>query len=314
MIPLVIDTDPGIDDAAAILLAAASPEVDLRAVTTVFGNVELPKTTRNALALLRLAGRPDVPVAAGAARPLVHPQPHRAAEWHHDDGLGGKADLLPAADRAAAERSAVEVLADILRTAEQPVTIAPIGPLTNIALLLATHPELAPRIGRLVVMGGSLGGGNTTAAAEFNVWSDPEAARRVLVEEDVPTTLVPLDLTQRCTLDSRWRQDLAAAGGPAAVLAEIMVHYADRYAAVHGVDGVPMHDALALLEAIVPGTLRTTPLPLEVVCDQGPARGCTLPDRRPDTPATAVPRRRIDVALDADLDAVRAEILRRLTR
>lgn len=309
MTPLVIDTDPGIDDASAILLAAASPEVDLRAVTTVFGNVELPKTTRNALAVLALAGRPDVPVAAGASRPLVHPQPHRAAEWHADDGLGGKADILPAPERSVEQRGAVELLADVLRSSTEPVTIAPIGPLTNIALLLATHPELAPKIGRLVIMGGGISGGNVTPAAEFNVWSDPEAARRVLVEEDVPITLVPLDLTQRVRLDSTWRADLAAAGGRAAVLAEIMVHYADRYARYFGSDGVPMHDAVALLEAIVPGTLHTTPLPLDVICDHGPARGLTLADRRPTTPA-----RPIDVALDADVDHVRTEVLSRLTR
>lgn len=308
MIPLVIDTDPGIDDMAALLLAAASPEVDLRAVTTVFGNVELARTTSNALNVLALAGRDDVPVAAGAGRPLIYPQEHRAAEWHGADGLGGKAASLPTAGRAAAEVGAVGLLASVLRAADAPVTIAPIGPMTNIALLLACHPELKPKIGRLVIMGGGFAGGNTTPGAEFNVWSDPEAARRVLVEEDVPITLIPLDLTQRCTLDSTWRARLGAAGGRAAVLAEVMVHYATRYAAATGTDVMPMHDAVALLEAIRPGTLRTTPLPLEVVCDQGASRGVTLADRRPDAPG-----RRVDVALDADLDAVRESILARLT-
>lgn len=307
-IPLVIDTDPGIDDTAALLLAAASPEVDLRAVTTVFGNVELATTTSNALRVLALAGREDVPVAAGASRPLAYPQPHRAAEWHGDDGLGGRGELLPDSAQRVADRGAVELLASVLRGAEEPVTIAPIGPLTNIALLLASHPELKPAINRLVIMGGGFAGGNTTAGAEFNVWSDPEAARRVLVEEDVPTTLIPLDLTQRCTLDARWRQRLAAAGGRADVLAAIMVHYATRYEGMKGVDGVPMHDAVALLEAIMPGSLRTTPLPLDVLCDQGPSRGVTVADRRPDAPG-----HRVDVALDADLDAVREEVLRRLT-
>lgn len=308
MIPLVIDTDPGIDDTAALLLATASPEVDLRAVTTVFGNVDLEQTTRNALGVLALAGRSDVPVAVGASRPLVYPQPHRAAEWHADDGIGGKAALLPEPGRGVDTRGAVDLLADVLRAAAEPVTIAPIGPLTNIALLLASHPELTPKIGRLVIMGGGLSGGNTTGAAEFNVWSDPEAARRVLVEEDVPITLVPLDLTQRCTLDSRWRERLAAAAGTAGVLAEIMVHYATRYEGIKGADGVPMHDAVALLEAILPGTLHTTPLPLDVLCDQSAARGATLADRRSDAPG-----RRVDVALDADLDQVRELVLTRLT-
>ena len=307
MIPLVIDTDPGVDDAVALLLALRSPEVRLDAVTTVFGNVELATTTANALRLLTLGGRRDVPVAAGAERPLVHPQPFRADEWHGADGLGGHADRLPEPSFAADARDAVTLLADVLGGATEPVTIAAIGPLTNIALLLAAHPSLTPRIGRLVVMGGALGGGNTTPAAEFNVWSDPEAARRVLVEEPVPTTVVPLDLTMRGWVDAAWLDALAAGGEQGAVLAAVLQHYRARYRAFYGRDGVVIHDALAVLEAAVPGTLRTTPLPLEVACDHGPARGAVIADRYGTTGGRVV-----DVALDADLPAVRAELLRRL--
>ncbi|HEY0637340.1 MAG TPA: nucleoside hydrolase [Pseudonocardiaceae bacterium] len=309
VIPLVIDTDPGVDDAVALLTALGSPEAELLAVTTVFGNVDLATTTVNAGRLLALGGRPDVPVGMGADRPLVHPQPYRAAEWHGDDGLGGYAGTLPPPAAPVDPRGAVGLLADVLRTAPEPVTIAAVGPLTNIALLLAVHPELAPRIGRLVVMGGALSGGNTTPAAEFNIWSDPEAARRVLVEERVPTTLVPLDLTTRSWVDVAWLDTLAAAGPRGATLASVIEHYRARYRTTYGRDGVVLHDAIAVLEAVVPGILRTTPLPLEVACDHGPARGAVLADRSP--PADAA--RLVDVALDADLDTVRAEVLRRIT-
>jgi len=306
-IPLVIDTDPGIDDAVALLLAANSPEVDLLAVTTVFGNVGPEITTANALRVLRLIGREDVPVAVGASRPLVHAQPHRAESWHGADGLGGQSGLLPEAVHAAEPVGAVEQLATVLLGSELPVTIAAIGPLTNVALLLSAHPELKARIGRLVIMGGAFAGGNTTATSEFNIWSDPEAARRVLVEEDVPVTLVPLDLTLRCAVDGPWLASLAAGGGPGATLAKVIEHYRTNYREFYGEDAVALHDALAVLEAALPGTLRTTALPLDVLCDFGPARGATIADRR----LNAVGRR-VDVALDADLDAVRALVLNRL--
>jgi pyrimidine-specific ribonucleoside hydrolase len=197
VIPLIIDTDPGVDDAVALALAVASPEADLLAVTTVFGNAPVASTTANACRLLALLGRPDVPVAAGADRPLAHPCSRGAQAWHGADGLGGRAATLPVPTTRPDPRGAVGLMADVLRSAAEPVTIVPIGPLTNIAALLDAHPGLAPRIGRIVAMGGSLGAGNTAGGAEFNVGSDPEAAHRVLTQDAVPTTLVPLDLTTR---------------------------------------------------------------------------------------------------------------------
>lgn len=152
-IPLIIDTDPGVDDAVALVLAAQSPEADIRAVTVPFGNVELERTFLNARLVLALAGRHDVPVAAGAARSLVHLQDEWAPEWHGADGLGLRSADFPA-PVAADARSAVELMADVLANATEPVTIASIGPLTNVALLLAVHPELVPRVGRIVSMAG----------------------------------------------------------------------------------------------------------------------------------------------------------------
>jgi pyrimidine-specific ribonucleoside hydrolase len=307
--PLIIDTDPGVDDAVALMLAAASPEVDLRAVTTVFGNVPLPATTANAGRVLALAGRGDVPVGPGAARPLVHERARTAEEVHGGDGLGGRAAALPRAAAAPDPRGALELMAAVLREADEPVTIAPIGPLTNVALLLAVHPELTGRIGRIVWMGGALGAGNVTGAAEFNAHCDPEAAHRVLTQPEVPVTMVPLDLTLRCPAGPEWVAALAAGGPRGQELAAVIGHYRAIYSARYGRDAVALHDAVAVLEAIVPGTLATSAMPVAVACDLGPARGATVPDARPGAAGPPV-----QLALDADADAVLGEVLARIAR
>ncbi|MGY2080592.1 nucleoside hydrolase [Modestobacter sp. SYSU DS0657] len=285
--PLVIDTDPGIDDALAVLLALASPEVDLRLVTTVHGNVGLAQTTENALRVLHLAGRSDVPVAAGARDPLVVPVPRRAGHVHGEAGLGGVD--LPPSPVGADPRPAVVALAELLLSSEQPVTVAAIGPLTNLALLLAVYPDAAARIGRLVVMGGSAArGGNVTAAAEFNVWADPEAAA-VVLGAGLPTVLVGLDVTLPTVLTGAGIARFAAAGPVGAQAAAILRQYLDHARDAYGTDGVVVHDALALTEAIVPGTLSTVRRDLVVDTGPGAGRGQTLVDRRaPSTAPSAV--------------------------
>lgn len=305
--PLIIDTDPGVDDALALVLALRSSEVDLRAVTVPFGNVGLDRTFANARRVLALAGRPDVPVAAGAARPLVYPQEEWAPEWHGADGLGKRSAEFP--DPIDPDpRSAVELMADVLRSADERVTIATIGPLTNVALLLAVHPELTAKIGRIVTMGGSLGGGNTRhGRAEFNVYADPEAAHRVLTQPDVPVTLVPLDITMRCLAGGGWVEELTASGPRGATLARMLALYRAAFRERHGTDAVALHDPLAVLEAILPGTLRTTPHQLGVSCDLGPARGATVPFRNPGGHSPVV-----HVALDGDTGRAATEILHRL--
>ncbi|MGH3439825.1 MAG: nucleoside hydrolase [Sciscionella sp.] len=315
---LIIDTDPGVDDAFAIALGALAPDVDLLAVTTVYGNVSLPATTTNALRLLALCNRHEVPVAAGAARPLVHPQPHLAGYVHGADGLSGQAGSLPRSRRRAVETGAVALLARLLAEADEPVTIAAIGPLTNIALLLAIHPELAGKIERLVVMGGAVTGGNVTAAAEFNIWSDPEAARRVLVEERVPVTLVPMDLTYRCAVDTAWLSRLDGSGPVGKALHALTPTYLQHYRKALGWDGIVLHDAVAVAEALWPGLLRTETMRVEVECAFGPSRGATVLDRRrqrlrdttpADTSSPDESPRPIQVALDADIDALLPRIL-----
>ncbi len=307
-IPLVIDTDPGIDDALAVLLALASPEVDLRLVTTVHGNVELAQTTENALRVLHLAGRSDVPVAAGARSSLVVPQLERAGHVHGTAGLGGV--VLPPSPAAVDPRPAVTALADLLTSSEVPVTVAAIGPLTNIALLLAVHPDAAARIGRLVVMGGSATrGGNVTAAAEFNVWADPEAAA-VVFRAGLPTVMVGLDVTLPTVLTAAGIARFAAAGPVGAQAAAVLGRYVDHARTAYGTDGVVVHDALALTEAIVPGTLGT--VRRDVVVDTGPGagRGQTLVDRR--APSTAPDA--VAVAEQVDSEAAVEFLVARLER
>ncbi|MGY1733703.1 nucleoside hydrolase [Geodermatophilus sp. SYSU D01045] len=302
----MIDTDPGIDDALAILLALASPEVDLRLVTTTHGNVDLAQTTENALRVLHLAGRSDVPVAAGAADSLVFPQPERAGHVHGATGLGGVE--LPPSPAAVDPRPAVVALAELLLASEEPVTVAAIGPWTNVALLLATYPEAAERIDRLVLMGGSAGrGGNVTAAAEFNVWSDPEAAARVL-GSTVPTVLVGLDVTLPTVLDEDGVARFAAAGPVGKTAAAILQQYLDHARTSYGATGVVVHDALALTEAIVPGTLGTVRRDVVVDTTTGPARGQTLVDRR----AVSSSPTAVDVAETVDSPAAVEFLVSRL--
>ena len=185
-LPCILDCDPGHDDAVALLLAAASPAIDLRAVTTVAGNGTLDKVTRNALAVCTLAGIRDVPIAAGADRPLQRPL-QTAAHVHGESALDGPA--LPEPDVPLDPRRADRLIADVLRAAEEPVTLIPTGPLTNIATLLDREPDLVrERVREILLMGGSTGRGNQTPHAEFNIYVDPEAAHRVFAAP-VPVTM-----------------------------------------------------------------------------------------------------------------------------
>lgn len=312
--PMVIDTDPGVDDAIALLVAVASPEIELLAVTTVFGNVPVGQTTENALRILSLAGAAHIPVAAGADRPLVHAQPHRAAHVHGPNGLGG-VQLAPA-QRVVERMPAVRFLADLLHNSDEAVTVCAVGPLTNIALLVATEPAAAARIERLVVMGGAYGAGNVTPTAEFNIWSDPEAAHRVF-SSGLPITMVGLDVTRPTAMDAAAVARVGASGAVGSAAAAMLEHYLDFYVRVQGGTGVVIHDALALLEAITPGLLGTVERRVSVDCGHGPGRGTTLVERRagsgsgPAAPSSvsAVP---VQVAESVDVARAMTEIENRL--
>src|SRR3954469_3370742 len=194
--PVIIDCDPGHDDAMALMLAVASPELELVAVTTVAGNQTLEKVTANAIRVLDVVDAHDIPVAAGADRGLIHTA-EAAGDVHGETGLDGPD--LPPPSREPEPLHAVELLARELR--KRPLTLVPVGPLTNIALLIATHPDLVENIQDIVVMGGAIGLGNVTPSAEFNIWCDPEAAARVFAS-DADVTMVGLDVTHRAMLSA----------------------------------------------------------------------------------------------------------------
>lgn len=308
--PVIVDCDPGIDDMVALLVAAADPDIDLRGVTTVAGNVGAEVTTHNALAILNLAGRPEVPVARGADRPLVREAVRQADHMHGENGLGG-VTLAPSA-RHPDPRHAVELMADTVRAATEPVTLVATGPLTNVALFYATHPALATRLGRLVVMGGSIGAGNVTPAAEFNIWFDPEAAHRVLTEpglpRPVPTTLVGLDVTYRTAYRPADLPRLRGSGPIGALCADALDHYLNAYRRTHALDAMYLHDAVAVAEAIRPGLVSTEPALVDVDCSDGPSRGNTVVDLQGVLGRTPTAR----VGTGADVSAVLALITERL--
>jgi inosine-uridine nucleoside N-ribohydrolase len=301
--PLIIDCDPGHDDAIALLLAVASPELEIAAVTTVAGNQTIEKVTANAIRVLDVAGADTIPVAAGAHRALVHPAA-TAADVHGETGLDGPD--LPPPSRAPEPEHAVELMVRRLR--ERPHTLAAIGPLTNVALLLALHPELAGRIERLVIMGGAVGNGNVTPAAEFNVWSDPEAAKRVFAS-DLDLTMVGLDVTHQALLSAETAESLRAAGRAGAVVADLHAFYRRFHLQVYGHDSTPVHDALAVASLIRPELLGTELLPVEIDTGYGPARGRTIVDRLSRTgPGNA------KVALTVDADGFIALLTDRIAR
>ena len=274
-IPLILDCDPGHDDALAIIVALARPELELLAVTTVAGNAGLEATTRNALRVLTLAGRSDVPVAAGAAGPLLRGL-HVAANVHGASGLAG-ADLPEPAFRPRAE-GAIELMRSILTASDEPITIAAVGPLTNIALLLRTHPELTERIASIRIMGGAITEGNTTASAEFNIWQDPEAARIVL-DCGRPITLMTLDVTHQALVGAADVARLDALGTRiGSVFADLLRYFSRFHAERYGWDGSPIHDAVAVAHLALPDLVRTVPYRVDVETASELTRGRTVVD------------------------------------
>ena len=286
--PIVLDCDPGHDDAIALLLALASPELELRAVTTVAGNQTLAKTTANALRVLELAGRTEIPVAAGADRPLVR-APRVAAEVHGETGLDGT-DLPPPTTRTA-DAHAVDVLAELVPGA----VLVAVGPLTNVALLLARHPEARPE--RIVLMGGAIAEGNVTPAAEFNVWADPEAARRVF-ESGIALTMVGLDVTHRALVTDEHAERLRGSGRVGRAVAELLDFYGAFHHRIYNFAGSPIHDAVAVGHVIRPELLETPLLNVEIETESELCRGRTVVDLWHRTGRE--PNARVATAIDAD--------------
>jgi inosine-uridine nucleoside N-ribohydrolase len=273
--PVILDVDPGHDDAVALMLACGHPDLDLLAVTTVAGNVTIEKTTRNALRVLSLVGCTDVPVGAGASEPLQRPL-HTAEDIHGKSGLDGPEEI-PEASFEADERSAVALMADTLEASPEPVTLIPVGPLTNIASLLRERPDLQDRIARISLMGGSMGHGNTTPAAEFNIYVDPEAAREVFAS-GLPLTMSGLDVTHQAGAGPEERERLRATGKVGHVVAGFLDFFASTYESIFGFNAPPLHDPVAVAAVLEPGLLKTHPMRVDIECESDLTRGETVCD------------------------------------
>jgi pyrimidine-specific ribonucleoside hydrolase len=289
--PIVIDCDPGHDDAIAILLALASPEIELRGITTVAGNQTLEKTTRNALKILELAGRADIPVAAGADAPLRRTL-RVAANVHGESGLDGPD--LPEPSTKPVEGHAADLLDAWL---EPGVVLVPTGPLTNVALLFDRHPKVKERLERIVWMGGSIAEGNVTPAAEFNAFVDPEAAAAVF-GSGIPVTMIGLDVTHKALFTRAHAERLRGAGRAGRAVAELSDFFQRFHESRYGFDGSPIHDALAVAEVIDPSLVTRLECNVEIETVSQYCDGRTVVDRwlATDRPKNA----RVGIDVDAE--------------
>lgn len=309
-IPVILDVDTGIDDAFAIMLAARSPRLELRAVTCVNGNTTVDHVAANTAYVLDVAGATEVPVARGATRPLLA-EAHYTTDWHGFDGLGG---FSRTSDRRIEKVHAIELLRRELMNAignGESVTIVALGPQTNLALLLRAYPEVAPGIERIVFMGGSASVGNITAVAEYNIYTDPEAAAITIAaagELDIPLTMYGLDVYADVVVDRADGQRLMRTLDSAAQLAGRLIDYR---LGVFGTATTTIGDAGAVCAVIEPDALDVSSYPVRVETGGGPTRGQTVVDRRTreggaDPAGSQRSGCYTDVALDVDADRYRS--------
>ncbi|WP_240741556.1 nucleoside hydrolase [Deinococcus sp. KSM4-11] len=273
-LPVILDGDPGHDDVVNFLLALASPELQVLGITSVFGNVGLDRTTQNAL-ITRELSRKDVPVYAGADRPLV--QARISAEAVHGaSGMDGP--HLPAPTRGTEDGHAVEFIIRTVRTHPQPVTLVPTGPLTNIALALRLAPDIAGKIARIVWMGGSTDTGNWTPAAEFNALADPHAAH-IVFTSGVPLTMIGLNASHQAIANPARVQAFRDLGTPVgAFVADLLAFFADHHLERYGWDGGALHDPLTVAWLLRPELFETRPMHVEIDLTDGPSAGRTVAD------------------------------------
>ncbi len=316
---MIIDTDGGVDDAMAIILAVRSPEVDLRAITTVAGNTNVEQATRNVFTVLEIADATVPEVAIGAARPIIGPTLD-AGTVHGNDGLGGLDRFMnadgspryPAPESEASDRTAVEVLLDAARTYGRELTLISIGPLTNIALAVREDPQAMSSIGSMVTMGGATSvPGNVSPTAEFNIWADPEGAAIAL--DSMPhTTLVGLDVTHQVPL---FRDFVAQRHADQPTKVTLFVRdctefYINFYRDNEGPDCCYLHDPLAMAVAIDPTLVTCEALKVDVETRGEHTRGMVVGDRR--SRRNRMPAQTIEVALQVDSDRMLAEYFSRI--
>ena len=278
-IPVIFDCDPGLDDAMALMLACASEELDIKAVTTVCGNARLTHTTQNALNILAFLGRPDIPVAAGAAQPILQPL-CCAAHVHGETGLGRV--QLPTSPQNASELSACQMMAAVVEQSHVPVTLVATGPCTNVAAFLLSYPYLSGKIERISVMGGGFRFGNAGPVAEFNFLCDPEAAQIVL-QSGIHVDLYGLDVTHRAMVLREEYELFREAGDEiSAFAAEVLNSYDEHYGADGGgrLPGCPLHDACAVAGLLAPRLFEYHACTAQVDLDGHHTRGSASIDLR----------------------------------
>ncbi|MFC8923233.1 nucleoside hydrolase [Cellulosimicrobium sp. NPDC057127] len=292
---IVLDCDPGHDDAVAMLLAHGSPAIDLVAVTTVAGNQTLEKVTRNALAVAEVA-RIDVPIAAGCDRPLVRPR-IVAPDIHGDTGMDGP--VLPSPRGVVDDRHAVDLIVETVLDSEPgEITLVPVGPLTNIAMAARKEPRIVPRVRDVVMMGGAFHGGNRTPTAEFNVLADPEAAH-VVLNEAWPVTMVGLDVTHQAVATPDVRDRIAALDtAPARFVGELLDFYGSTYRSAQAFPHPPVHDPCAVAYVADQAVMTTRRAPIDVELTGTLTTGMTVVDLRGDEPAEC--RTQVGITLDHD--------------
>lgn len=295
---IILDTDPGIDDALALFLALASPEVQLEAITTVHGNVPVEMTTHNALGLLELAGRSDIPVARGSAQPLVR-SPIDAKYVHGPTGLGTL--TLPEAQTSVVNQSAADFIIERVQAAPGEITLVPIGPLTNLALALRREPAIAAQVREVVIMGGALHvPGNVTPAAEFNIYADPNAAQ-VVLKAGWPIRLVALDVTNVTTMSREQTRQLAQQQSPITRCIEQMVEfYFEVFAPAFGSNVLRLHDPLALAAAFRPDFIEWVPAYVDVELNGTLTFGETVAFFRRSEGGAPLPNVQAAVGVDAE--------------
>lgn len=275
--PIIIDTDPGQDDAIAILLALASPEVDVLGITVVAGNVPLKLTEMNARKICELAGKPETKVFAGCARPMMRSLV-TAEEVHGKTGLDGPE--LPDPAMALQDQHAVDWLVETLRAAAPGgITLCTLGPLTNVAAALVKAPDIAGKIAEIVMMGGGFfEGGNVTPAAEFNIYVDPHAAH-VVLSSGVKITMHPLDVTHKALMTRTWIDSLKALGNRTGAAAAAMLDFYERFdMEKYGEDGGPLHDPCVLAFLLQPDLFQGKDCNVQVETGSELTMGMTVVD------------------------------------
>ncbi len=276
---LIIDCDPGVDDATGLLMAFAAPELELLGITTVGGNVPASRTARNACILRQIAGREDVPVFAGADRPLVR-EPAGAGEFHGEEGLG---DMQPfATDKGVEDEHAVDALVRLVMSRPQnSVTLITMGPMTNLALALRKEPKLATHLKQVVAMGGArTEGGNITASAEFNIWADPDAADEVM-QSGVPVVMIGLDATHMVRATEERIRTIEAIGNASSDTVGSMLRFSQRVEReIVGWDAAPLHDPCTVAYVMAPELFRLRPADIRIEAASDLTRGHTAVEMR----------------------------------